>query len=319
MVFHDVELPDEVQYGSGFGAGFVTEIQESKTGHEIRIQGPAQARHRLVLQKDLQSTQEAADLKAFALGRRGAWASFKVKDWSDYTSASDGVSTPTTLDQEIGSGDGTNKTFYLSKTYEKTGPNPYPRRIKSPVTGTVVVAINGVTTTAFTVNADGVILFTSAPAIGAVVTAGFEFRVVGRFESEYEKWIKLNADSYDNWTLGDIAIVEVLDETEWPEPFWPGGGFDHGSVGSDIMGSFQKGVMQKVKPTANINFIFPHPEYAGSGTPLFVLLVDATASFTLQPRDDVGTAVGAALSAGTVAEFGLIRSLDGTTYVWARV
>ena len=107
MAFHDVSLPSDFQYGSGMGAGFATIVQQTASGHEFRVARQAQGLHRLSLRKELQSSTEAQTLKAFALARRGALHSFRVKDWSDYSSASDGQATPTTLDVILGTGNGT--------------------------------------------------------------------------------------------------------------------------------------------------------------------------------------------------------------------
>lgn len=318
MPFHNVSLPDEVQYGSSFGPSFATTVQGGQSGHEVRIAGPEQAKRRLALVKDLQSSEEAATLKSFALGRRGAWASFRVKDWSDYSSAENGVSPPSNTDQLLGTGDGSNRLFYLQKTYDQDGPLPYIERIKHYVDGTLLVALDGSPTAAFTVNADGVITFTTAPGLGVVVTAGFEYDVAGRFESNYETWVRLQADSYDNWSAKEIAIVTVLDESEWPDTFWPGGGKNWHAVGGDLMLSFQDGVLQRMKPLANINVVLPPPEHAAMGQGHFTIVIDATASFVVQVRDDTGAAIGSTIAAAESREFGFVRDVAGTNYYWTQ-
>ena len=166
---------------------------------------------------------EAKALKAFALGRRGALHSFRIKDWSDYTTNADGETSPTMLDQLIGTGTGSLSNFQLVKRYEITGPNEYVRTITLPRTGTVVVALDGILTTAYTVSSTGVIQFTSAPANGVVVTAGCEFDVPVRFTSDVDTWTRLQADAFNVWSLPSLDVQEVLNEVEYPERWQPGG------------------------------------------------------------------------------------------------
>ena len=107
MAFHNVTFPEGFDYGSSFGAGFKTIVQESASGHEYRISRQGQARHRFRLLRSLETQAEAQAIKDFALARRGALHSFRLKDVTDYTTKADGTSAPSTDDQNIGTGDGT--------------------------------------------------------------------------------------------------------------------------------------------------------------------------------------------------------------------
>src|SRR5574343_525771 len=161
MAFHNESLPNAFRYGSSSGAGFRTTVQETASGHEFRVQNVQQPRHRFRLLKELQTRDEAMALKVFAIGRRGAVHSFRLKDWLDYTSNEDGATAPTPTDQELGTCDGSsNQTFQLVKEYDSTGPAPHTRTISLPVAGSVRVAINGVETSSFTVSAAGVVTLT---------------------------------------------------------------------------------------------------------------------------------------------------------------
>ena len=291
MAFHDVTLPDEFQYGSQAGAGFSTIVQQTASGHEIRVARQAQAVHRLSLRTELRTAQDAKTLKAFALARRGSLHSFRIKDWSDYTSASDGESAVTPLDQVIGSGDGTTTTFQLVKRYEVTGPNPYIRTITLPITNTTEAAIDGITATAFTVSSTGQIMFTSAPANGTVITAGFQFHVPVRFTLDVDRWTRLQADAFNVWSLPSLDVQEVLNEVEYPERWQHGGSKFWGFLTASVRMAFNDGALHVVSSnTPGLSMFLPIPTYAGSGPALFTI-IHAGGSETITLRDDTGASV----------------------------
>lgn len=311
MAFHDVTLPDEFQYGSQAGAGFSTIVQQTASGHEIRVARQAQAVHRMSLRTELQTAQAAKTLKAFALARRGSLHAFKIKDWSDYTSASDGESAATALDQVIGSGTGSATTFQLVKRYEVTGPNAYVRTITLPMTGTVVAAIDGITTTAFTVSGTGQIIFNSAPANGTVITAGFQFHVPVRFTTDVDRWTRLQADSFNVWSLPSLDVQEVLNEVEYPERWQHGGSRYWGYLTQSVRMAFNDGAFHVVlSNTASCSMFLPVPTYAGSGPAMFTIYhAGGTQNITL--RDDAGASV-LAMAPGTVTRVAMSRDNAGT-------
>lgn len=310
MAFHNETLPDAFQYGSTAGAGFATIIQQTASGHEYRVSRQAQAVHRLSLRSELRNASEAKALKAFALGRRGALHSFRIKDWSDYTTNADGETAPTMLDQLIGTGTGSLANFQLVKRYEITGPNEYIRTITLPRSGTVVVALNGVLTTAYTVSSTGVIQFTSAPANGVVVTAGCEFDVPVRFTSDVDTWTRLQADAFNVWSLPSLDVQEVLNEVEYPERWQPGGSKYWGTITSSVRMAFNDGALHVVQSnTASLSMFLPIPTYASSGPNMFTIVnTGGTQNITL--RDDAGNSV-TPLAPGSVTRVSLSRDNSG--------
>ncbi len=96
------------------------------------------------------------------------------------------------MDQRIGTGDGVTKRFELSKTYNLGSPaEPYTRRIYLPVVDSVVVGINGADPATLSpanvptiTRYGGYVDFPTAPGMGAVITAGFLFDIIVRFESD---------------------------------------------------------------------------------------------------------------------------------------
>ena len=313
MAFHNVSLPTGLQYGSQFGAGFSTIVQQTASGHEVRVARQSAGRHRFFPLKQLQTSAEAMALKTFALARRGSLHSFRIKDELDNTTAADGTSAPTSLDQGLGTGDGTTTTFQLVKVYDSSGPAPYTRTITLPVSGSIVVAVAGTPTTSFT-ESNGVITLNAAPTLGQVVTAGCRFEVPVRFAKGIDEWARLQADAFSVWSMPDLECIEVLYEVEWPELWYPGGDYDHGSKSSNILIDAKLGKLHLVQATANISAVLPAPDLFPGGDHIFTIHNKAASSHTVQVRDDAGNAVGSAISAGTTKR--IFLSISSGTAVW---
>jgi len=314
MAFHDVSLPSGIQYQSVAGAGFQTIVQESASGHEYRIARQAQGRHRFTIRKELQTEAEAKALKAFALGRRGSLHSFRLKDWSDYTTAEDGTSAPSNADQIIGIGDGTTTTFQLLKLYDASGDAPYPRVLTLPVDGTVVAALTGVATTSFTVTGDGQVVFAVAPILNAVITAGCEFDVPVRFTKAFDEWASMQADAFQTWSFPDMGCIEVLSEVETPERWNAGGGRYWLDAGQDVALTMNDGRLHTIAATTTISAFLPSVARIPSGH-IFTVNVPAGAAGTVQIRDELGVAIGSPIAAGASNFVGLVRSSTTSTWV----
>ncbi len=184
MSFDEVRLPLRVRYGASGGPQFLTDVVTTQSGHERRNQCWAQARRRFDARSGVVTAADASLLAAFFQARAGRARGFCLKDWSDFTSALDGVSAPAFSDQSIGTGDGTRTQFQLVKNYGSGGVI-HAREIRKPVEGSVVVGVDGVLyASGWSVDNTGVITFAQAPANGAVITAGFAFDVPVRFDTD---------------------------------------------------------------------------------------------------------------------------------------
>ncbi|MBT8418259.1 MAG: DUF2460 domain-containing protein, partial [Silicimonas sp.] len=130
------------------------------------------------------------------------------KDWSDYRS-SGSLDAPSFEDQVIATGDGQTTVFQLTKTY-RSGSVSYTRDVRKPVLGTVRVGLQGDQQTEgvdFDVDpASGRITFANAPAQDASVTAGFEFDVPVRFDTD---GIQTSAASFKAGEIPNVPVVEV--------------------------------------------------------------------------------------------------------------
>ena len=208
MDFHDVRFPANLSFGSVGGPERRTEIVTLANGFEERNSPWAHARRRYDAGIGLRSLDDVEALIAFFEARRGQLAGFRWKDWSDFKSClPSGTVGPE--DQVIGLGDGTSTDFSLSKTY-RSGAQTYVRPILKPVTGTVRVAVAGdpkVEMLEFTVDgATGLIRFAVPPAIGIQVTAGFEFDVPVRFDTDR---IQTSVQSFQAGEVPSVPVVEV--------------------------------------------------------------------------------------------------------------
>jgi uncharacterized protein (TIGR02217 family) len=143
---------------------------------------------------------------AFFEERRGRLYGFRWRDWLDYRSSTAAAPIAAT-DQSLGTGDGATTVFQLKKTYGSLHA-PWARIINKPVAGSVAVALGGVPQAAgWSVDATtGLLTFGVAPAIGVAVTAGFEFDVPARFDTDQ---IEVDLDHFQIGSIQSIPVVEV--------------------------------------------------------------------------------------------------------------
>jgi uncharacterized protein (TIGR02217 family) len=206
MSFDEVQMPLRVGFGSRGGPSFSTEIVVIDGGFERRNQNWSQARRKYDARTGLRSAADVGTLLGFFHARAGRARGFRLKDWSDFTSSADGISAASWADQAIGTGDGTNVTFQLQKNYT-SGSVTHRRDIKKPVSGSVTVGVNGTQAlSGWSVNSvSGIVTFAVAPSNGHVVTAGYQFDVPVRFDTDS---LSLSAEDFRS-VSGDIPIIEI--------------------------------------------------------------------------------------------------------------
>lgn len=181
--FHELRLPARLAFGCTGGVERRTQVVTLGSGHERRSSPWSQGRRRYLIATAARPLDDAAELVAFFEARRGRLIGFRFRDPADFKSCPPSAQ-PAAGDQAIGTGDGARKTFPLIKAYG-VGVDAVSRPIAKPVAGTVKVAVAGVTLAGgvFTVDtATGVVTLTAPPALGALVTAGFEFDTPVRFD-----------------------------------------------------------------------------------------------------------------------------------------
>jgi uncharacterized protein (TIGR02217 family) len=208
MSFHDVRFPVNLSLGSVGGPERRTEIVTLSNGFEDRNTPWAHSRRRYDAGAGMRSLDDIAVLVAFFEARRGMLHGFRWKDWADYKSCVPS-GTPSFSDQRIGTGDGETTTFSLTKRYE-AGSAPYLRPISKPVAGTALAGVAGdelIAGVHFEVDGTtGSLTFFDPPEPGAEVTAGFEFDVPVRFDTDA---IRTSVGSFQAGEVPDVPVVEV--------------------------------------------------------------------------------------------------------------
>lgn len=208
MSFHEVRFPESLSLGSSGGPERKTEIITLNNGFEERNSPWAHSRRRYDAGLGVRSLDDLAEVVAFFEARHGQLYAFRWKDWTDFKSCKPSQ-TPGPFDQEVGRGDGTTVTFQLGKTYASLAQS-YVRPITKPVESTLRLAVGGLTLEAgldFTINAStGEITLDTAPASGVPVTAGFEFDVPVRFDTDR---ITTSLTGFAAGEIPSIPVIEV--------------------------------------------------------------------------------------------------------------
>jgi uncharacterized protein (TIGR02217 family) len=210
MSFHEIRFPTAISRAAHGGPERRTDVVVLGSGAEERNARWADSRRSYNAGWGIKSLDDLHTVIAFFEERRGKLHGFRWRDPTDYKSCPP-EATPTALDQQIGIGNGATASFQLAKRYG-TGFNPWIRTIRKPVAGTVLVAVAGVVQTVgthYTVDhTTGIVTFLAGhiPASGAAVTAGFEFDVPVRFDTDK---LEINIQGVRHGAIPSIPIVEI--------------------------------------------------------------------------------------------------------------
>jgi uncharacterized protein (TIGR02217 family) len=200
MAFHDVRFPDNISRGARGRPERRTQVVELASGDEEHNAGWANSRRRYDVAYGIRRADDLAAVVAFFEARNGRLHGFPHKDWADYKSGLPSQAV-TATDQPIGTGNGAITSFTLLKRYT-SGAQSWTRAIPKPVAGSVRLALNGVeqmlgwsvdTTT-------GSVSFATARGAGVAITAGFEFDVPVRSDS----------DTLDVTSMGHLTLNMLL-------------------------------------------------------------------------------------------------------------
>jgi uncharacterized protein (TIGR02217 family) len=209
-MFHEIRFPTAISFGATGGPERRTDIVVLGSGREERNQRWADSRRRYDAGYGLKTLDDLETVVAFFEERRGRLHGFRWKDHADFKSGA-ASATPAPTDQIIGTGDGAATAFQLVKTYGQSFA-PWSREVKKPVDGTVLVAVAGAVQSEgsdFTCDdATGVVTFLpgSIPSIGAVVTAGFQFDVPVRFDTDR---MEISLDGFRHGSIPSVPVIEI--------------------------------------------------------------------------------------------------------------
>jgi uncharacterized protein (TIGR02217 family) len=186
-------FPTTISIGSAGGPGFKTFVFTGASGVEGATLQWDQARARYQIEQTNLSEADMNTIRNLFYACRGRAVGFRFKDWADYTFT----------DENIGTGDGVTRVFYLKKAY-----GSYSRRLFKPVSGTVTVKINGTPNAATIDTTLGTVTFTvpDTPPAAAVITASGQFDVPVRFDTDA---MEVSFDGYDLRTWKNLGLVEI--------------------------------------------------------------------------------------------------------------
>jgi uncharacterized protein (TIGR02217 family) len=194
-----------------------TEVVTLGSGFEERNAVWANSRRRYDAGYGIKDMNDVYIVVAFFESRLGRLYGFRFKDYSDFKSCppeNDIAVTNAAIRNTVTgntTGDGSTATFQLQKLYTDAAGS-WTRTIKKPVAGTVRVAVAGMEktiTTHFTVDTTtGIVTFTAGhiPTNGQAVTAGFEFDVPVRFDTDE---LSINLKTFDLGEVPSVPLVEV--------------------------------------------------------------------------------------------------------------
>ena len=201
-----MRLPEKWSKGSTGGFEFSTTAVKTDDGGVETNENWAFPLRRYEIAHNVKTPEDIALLRSFHAARRGASRPFLLKDWFEYTTKADGVSAAAMIDQPLGVGDGVTTAFQLVKRYaDSVSPIDVP--VLWPVAGTVLIAKDGIAApTGWTVNrGTGIVTFSVAPTLGAVLTAGFQFDVPVRFEDDM---LRISWDTINSRSAGSVPLEE---------------------------------------------------------------------------------------------------------------
>jgi uncharacterized protein (TIGR02217 family) len=211
MSFDEVRFPTTIALRAAGGPERRTDVVTTGSGREERNARWANSRRRYEAGYGVKTLDDIHTVIAFFEERRGRLHGFRFKDHADFKSCPP-LGAVSATDQMIGTGNGVTAAFQLVKRYG-TGLRDHLRAIRKPVMGTVRVAVAGIEKTAgthFDVDyATGIVTFLGGhlPASGEDVTAGFEFDVPVRFDSDR---IAISLAGFAGGDIPDIALVEIV-------------------------------------------------------------------------------------------------------------
>lgn len=207
MAFHQARFPIDIALGARGGPRRITDIVPLVSGHEERNSRWLHSRRYFDAGYGVKTRADLQTVLAFFEERRGRFHSFLWRDGLDHSSAAAGQPV-SALDQALGVGDGETTVFQLTKRYGAAF-DPYDRQITKPVAATVLIAVDGTSLASADFDVDdmsGEVTFDAAPDEGAVLTAGFEFDVPVRFDTDR---LDVELSSFDAAQVLSIPVIEV--------------------------------------------------------------------------------------------------------------
>lgn len=204
VAFDDVPYPLALGRDATIAPEFSTSVSVTASGFERRNSLWSNARLRFDIGPGIRSEAEMGELIAFFRARRGAARGFRLRDPSDFSS--NGMTgAPRAIDQKLGVGDGVTSSFPLVKRYG-SGGDAQLRRITRPLAATVAVSLDGQPAAGWSLDVGGIVKFTTPPAAGVIIRAGFRFDVPVRFA---EDRLEIAGAAFAAGEAPSVPVVEI--------------------------------------------------------------------------------------------------------------
>ena len=207
MSFHVIQFPKKISFGSRGGPMRKTTIVTSASGGEERNSLWANSLRIYDIGYGIKTLNDIHDIIDFFEERRGQFYGFRYFDKLDYKSSAP-LSNPSFDDQILGQADGVQVEFQLQRLYGDLHAR-WERKIIKPILGSVTVGIDGVeiASSEWQVNSiTGIVTFNNAPANLSTITAGFEFDVPVRFDTDQ---IEISIEAFEAGDIQSIKLKEI--------------------------------------------------------------------------------------------------------------
>lgn len=196
--FHNVHFPSRLKFNVSGSPEMRVDVTRLSSGHERRNARWSAPLRRYLISVGQRPLDEIMVLTSFFETRSGPLHGFLFRDPFEHKTASYGQ--PISADDtQIGVGDGSATRMNLILANGRQVTHPIEESLRVAVDGTEIFA--GFTFDQTTKE----LVFDHAPAVGAVITAGFEFDVPVRFENE-----QLIATRTIN-NAGEISDITLLE------------------------------------------------------------------------------------------------------------
>lgn len=197
MKFHHILLPQEISLFASGRSEFMTSHIITKSGQEISSADCDIVKRKYQLDGYKLSPKNFDSFNNFFMARRGSRYGFFLKDALDHKAHN----------QIIGTGDGSKTKFELTKTYPDNF-QPYIRKIDTPIENTIQLKLGSKLCKNFHFNADTKEIILDSPlALGAKLSASFEFLILVRFTHDHYKY---NFCDDGTISLEDIQMQEMI-------------------------------------------------------------------------------------------------------------